>query len=247
MRALRELIFVEFKLFFREPIAVFFTILFPFIPLLLFGTIFGKQPAMPGFRVIDLYVPALMAMVVGYLGLMGIPIAISEYREQGVLKRYSVSPMSPGKFVFAHVIVQFTLLAAVSVLIAAVAELVFDIRFAGSLALFALGIIISSVSLFTLGFLVVKICRTTRTTQAVGSTIFFIMLFLSGAAIPRILFPEWLQQVTNYVPLTHVVNTLTGLWVGQSLNEQLASVIVLLGITVAAYLLIRQNFGWRES
>ncbi len=74
MRSIKEVIIVEFKTFLREPIGVFFALLFPILLLLLFGMIFGSDPAMPGFKVIDFYVPALISMIIGTVGLMGIPI-----------------------------------------------------------------------------------------------------------------------------------------------------------------------------
>jgi len=246
MKSLRELIAVEFKLFLREPMAVFFSLLFPILLLLVLGTAFGSYPAMPGFRVIDLITAGVIAMVIGHLGLMGIPIAISEYREQGVLKRYRVSPLPLRNLVLSHVSVQFALLLIVSLLIVIVAELVFDIRFDGNLGLVVLAITISAFSMFTLGFAIVGIFSSPRTVQAVGSAIFFVMLFTSGAAIPRREFPAWLQKVTDYVPLTHVVELLQGLWIGEPLRAQWVALTVLLGIAIAAFLVARLTYQMRE-
>ncbi len=246
IKTTKELILVEFRLFLREPITVFFTVFFPFIPLLLFGTIFGDTPVKPGFRAIDFLVPATIAMVVGYLGLMWTPIAISEYREQGVLKRYKVSPLPLWNFFLAYITVQFALLLVVSLLLATVAKLIFDIRFGGNPGLITMGMIVSSISMSMMGFMVVGICSSPRMTQALGSVLFFAMLFMSGAAIPRMIFPAWLQEVTNYVPLTHVVDMLTGLWIGEPLRDQLVPLVVLFGIAVAAFLIAKLTYQLRE-
>lgn len=244
MNALWELIRIETRLFLREPVAVFFTVVFPFLPLLLFGTLFGRVPAMPGFRVIDLYVPALIAMVVAFLGLMGLPIALSEYREQGVLKRYRASPLSLGKVFAAHTTVQFALLLAVSGLIVWVADLVFGLRFEGNLALILAVVVVGTLSLFTVGFALVGLCGGSRTTQAVGSVLFFLMLFTSGAAIPRRQFPPWLKELTDWVPLSHLVDALTAVWVGAPLTDQFPSLAILLGIAAVAFPIARKTFRW---
>ena len=42
--------------------------------------------------------------------------------------------------------------------------------------------------------------------------IFYPMLFLSGAAIPRSIMPDFLQQIAGFLPLTHVVILVEDLW-----------------------------------
>jgi ABC-2 type transport system permease protein len=244
MNATWELIRIETKLYLREPVAVFFSMVFPFLPLLVFGTLFGRGPAMPGFRVIDVYVPALIAMVVAYLGLMGLPIALSEYREQGVLKRYRASPLSLGRFFAAHLAVQFVLLLLVSAAVTWVADLAFGLRFVGNLALVLAVIVIGTVSLFAVGFALVGLCNSSRTTQTVGSVLFFLMLFTSGAAVPRRQFPPWLKELTDWVPLSHLVDTLTAAWVGDPLAGHYHSIAILLGIAAVAFPVARKTFRW---
>jgi ABC-2 type transport system permease protein len=244
MRSIKEVIIVEFKTFLREPIGVFFALLFPILLLLLFGTIFGSDPAMPGFKVIDFYVPALMSMIIGTVGLMGIPIAISSYREYGILKRYRVSPISLSTFLSAHIAVQFILSLVSSLLIVVVAELVFDIRFAGNPFLVALAFIVSTIPTFAIGFALGGIFSSVRTTQAVGSAIFFPMMFTSGMAMPRHLFPEWLQSVTEYLPFTRMVDLITGMWIGVPLIGQLISLEILIITAIIAFLFAKLTFKW---
>jgi ABC-2 type transport system permease protein len=244
MKALWELVRIETRLYLREPVAVFFSMVFPFLPLLIFGTLFGNVPAMPGFRVIDVYVPALIAMVVAFLGLMGLPIALSEYREQGVLKRYRASPLSLGKVFAAHTAVQFALLLLVSAAITWVADLTFGLRFVGNFALIFAVVVVGTVSLFTVGFALVGLCSSSRTTQAVGSVLFFLMLFTSGAAIPRRQFPPWLKEATDWVPLSHLVDALTAVWVGDPLAGHYDSLAILVGIAAVAFPIAKKTFRW---
>ena len=246
MKALRALVLVEFTTFLREPIAVFFTLVFPQIPLLVFGTVYGDLPVTRHFRVIDLYVPAVLAMLMGMVGLRGVPIAISEYKEQGVLKRFRATPLALEKFLAVHVFVQFIILLISSLLIVVVASLVFGIRFifVSNAAWIGLAMVIGSAWLFTVGFAVAGVCSSARSAQMVGSGIFFSMFFVSGAAIPRAQFPEWLIGVTNYVPLTHVVDSLTGLWIGRSVSEHLISLGILSSLALIALVFTKLTFRW---
>ena len=64
----------ELKLFLREPFAVFFTLMFPILLLVVFGSAYGGYGDETGYRFIDIYVPAIMATVIANVGIMGLPI-----------------------------------------------------------------------------------------------------------------------------------------------------------------------------
>ena len=72
------------------------------------------------------------------------------------------------------------------------------------------------------------------------------MFFLSGAAIPRELFPEWLAKVALLLPMTHTVDALSGLWLGDSLSENLDAIAILVGLTVVATLVAKRVFKWQR-
>ncbi|MCL6626272.1 MAG: ABC transporter permease, partial [Alicyclobacillus shizuokensis] len=93
MKSIARMFWAEILLFVREPFAMFFTLLFPVILLLLFGSVYGHYDMHNGFRFIDIYIPSLFAMVIANLGLISIPITLAEYRERGILKHYQVTPM----------------------------------------------------------------------------------------------------------------------------------------------------------
>jgi ABC-2 type transport system permease protein len=82
MNAYFKLTWMQLKLFGREPVALFFTLVFPLMVLLLFGMIFGNA-ADPqygpqyggGYGYIDALVPGLAAIIIGTVALMSIPVA----------------------------------------------------------------------------------------------------------------------------------------------------------------------------
>ncbi len=47
MKSLLKMTWVEAKLFLREPVSAFFTLIFPLMMLFIFGTIYGTKPV-PG-------------------------------------------------------------------------------------------------------------------------------------------------------------------------------------------------------
>jgi ABC-2 type transport system permease protein len=76
MNVLRKLTLTETKLFFREPIAVFFVLLFPVLLLVILGSVPSfRQPSadLGGARVIDLYAPIVIALSIAMLALSSLP------------------------------------------------------------------------------------------------------------------------------------------------------------------------------
>jgi ABC-2 type transport system permease protein len=79
MHSLLKLTWTETKLFLREPMAAFFTLVFPVMILFFFGSIYGNEPTpfFGGYGSVDVSVPAYTAMIIATSGLLGLSIVIS--------------------------------------------------------------------------------------------------------------------------------------------------------------------------
>lgn len=243
MRALWKMTIVETKLFMREPAAVFFTLAFPILVLLLFGSIFGSYPIPgTGLKSIDLYAPALTGMVIGTVGLIGIPTTIASYRETGALRRLRATPLHPSTILGAQVIVNLLMTMLGIALLLVTALLVFGMKLPDDALTITAALIFSSLSFFAAGFALAGLLPTVRVASAAGQALFLPMLFLSGAALPREELPDALRQVSEFLPLTHVVNLIQDLWLGEGWNW--LAISVLLGLFVAALIVSARTFRW---
>ena len=246
IRSFITLWIVECKLFLRQPTAAFFTFVLPIFFFLLFGSIFGEAPLWnrPEVRYIDFYAPALMAAYIGQAGLTNLTNFLVEYRLLGILKRYVVSPLSLGFYLCVHVAMQTIIFIISSLILIGVAEMVFDLHFRGHWAVVIFVGLICMTCFFALGFLVNSLFKSPRSTQALSQFLFLIMFFLSGATFPRQMFPEWLQNLSWGSPLTHVVTTFSGVWLGDSIYQYINSLLFLTVITVLSYLISTRIFKW---
>jgi len=239
----------EFKLFMREPIAVFFQFIFPTLLLALFGTLFGSMPignaSGAEMRMIDFYLPALMVVMIGQAGFLNLPVTLSNYREGGILKRFHASPVHLHTYLLAQIAVQIVVLLLSAVLMMAVAELLFDARFVGNLAYVFITFVLSVICMFSLGFVISGVFSAPKSNQAVGNFVFLIMFFLSGATVPHQLFPDWLVDVSYALPLTYAVQALSGFWMGDPMYQHTSSLLVLAGTSVVAVSLARYTFRWK--
>jgi len=237
---------MEAKLFLREPIGAFFTLVFPLMMLFLFGSIYGNKPTslFNGLGTIDISVPAYTAMIIATTGLLGLTITMSAYRENGVLRRLRTTPISPLLVLVSQVIVLFLMTTFGMVLLIIAGKLVYHIHFYGNALNVILGFILCSLSFFSLGFVLAGLMPTARTAQVVGMVLLYPMLFLSGAGFPRELLPEAIKNISVFLPLTYVVNLLRGLWVGEAWSHHTTDVIVLASILITGILVSIKTFRW---
>jgi ABC-2 type transport system permease protein len=246
MRSLLKMTWMEAKLFLREPVGAFFTLVFPLMMLILFGSIYGSNPV-PGAnaqQTMDMLIPALTSMVIGIAGLMSITLTLATYRENGILRRLRTTPVSPLVVMTAQVIVVFAMTSIGVLLLFIAGKMLYHVNFPGSILSLTAGFILSSLSFFGIGFILAGIMRTARTAQIVAMVLMYPMLILSGAAWPRELMPATVQKFSAYLPLTYVVNLMRGLWMGEPWGIHLLDVAVLLGVLLLGILISVKTFRW---
>ena len=246
MKSLLKMTWMEAKLFLREPVGAFFTLVFPLMMLFLFGSMYGNKPVLEfgGRGTIDISVPAYTAMIIATTGLMGLTITMAAYRENGVLRRLRTTPVSPLVILTALVIVLFSMTAFGMFLLVVAGKLVYGLHFEGNVLSVLAGFILCSMSFFALGFVLAGLMPTARTAQVVGMVLLYPMLFLSGAGYPRELLPEAIKKISTFLPLTYVVNLLRGLWIGEAWGGHFLNVAVLVGILILGVVISTFTFRW---
>ena len=99
MKSLLKLTFIDLKLYLRNYIASFFTLVFPLLMLVLFGSIYGNQPLpmFGGHGTVDITVPGYIAtLVIGTTAFLSLPVDLALQRQLGVLRRMRATPLRPG-------------------------------------------------------------------------------------------------------------------------------------------------------
>jgi ABC-2 type transport system permease protein len=246
MKGLWKLTVIESKLFLRQPTAIFFTLVFPIILLAVFGAIYGNEPSefFGGHGYIDTVCPAFIGLVMAMTGFTSIPGAVASYRERGVLRRLRASPIRSNTILLAWVMVYtFVTLLAVALMLL-FGRIAFGLRFEGVMGSVLLFAIISMISVFSLGFIIASLAPTVRTAETVGMAIYFPMIFLSGATIPVQTMPDTLLKITNILPLTHIVKLMQGLWFGDSWQNYLINISVIVGLAIVGIFVSAITFRW---
>ena len=247
MRGVSQLIVVQFKLFYREPAAFFFTLVFPMLLLLVFGSLFGGQVIedLPGnFKVVDAMVPAYTALIIGSSAFMGIPTNTASARETKVLRRFRATPISPLTYLTAEVVVFFAMTLVGMALLILVGIIVYDLRFGGFWLSMLGGFALCTGAFFAVGYVVASVSPTARVATTVGMGLFFPQIFLSGVMYPTQLMPELMRQISQALPMTYAVELLQGLWFGFAWGDRLDAVVILGGMLVIGTALAVKTFRW---
>jgi ABC-2 type transport system permease protein len=245
MNALTKLTVTESKLFFREPIAVFFTLVFPLLLLVVIGSVPALRrpdPNFAGARFIDLYAPVVIALSIAMLALSGLPQMLATYREKGILRRMATTPVRPIRMLSAQLIMCSALSVLTMIVVVAVGRIAFDVPLPRQIAAYLLAYVLSAVATLAMGLLIAALAPSGKGAGAIGSILFFPVLFLAGLWGPRATMPEWFRRISDFTPLGAGVQSLQdaagGAW------PQLLHVAVMIGWTVAAGALAARYFRW---
>lgn len=244
------MILQEVRIRLREPIAVFFDILWAPLMLLLFGTIFsaGAESGMPGFRNVDFMVPNLILLAIIVIGFLDFTPDVASERESGFLRRLHVTPMRPMVYLLglAAAALIVTLLSVALLLV--LGKLLFGLRFHGSYSALLWAFFLALLLIYPFSFLLAGISTTSSMARALGFVVGFPLMFLSGAAgVPLELFPEGLLKVSQWLPATVGAKLMAAAWLGQDLGALRMENLYAILFGLACIILSARFFRWDDQ
>ena len=241
--AWRRLLRTEAKLLLREPTLIFWAVVFPLILTIAMGVAGDRHDKqLGGLSLVDVYVPVAMAMVITILAVTAVPVILASYREKGVLRRMSTTPVRPTMLLGADAAVNVTLMAVATAVIAIVGRLAFGVHLPTQGFGFVLTLVLTAGAMMSLGALVASVAPTTRIAQGLGTLLFFPMMFFAGLWVPRQQMSSGLRHVSDFTPLgaatAAIQDTMHGHWPG------LGHVAVLAGYAIVLSLAASRLFRW---
>ncbi|GLX01064.1 ABC transporter permease [Microtetraspora sp. NBRC 16547] len=243
----KKLILTETKLFLREPAAVFFVVVLPAALLLVLGASIpgfrDADPSLGGERVIDTQLPGMMVLLsIVTLALSSLPSTLVAYREKGVLRRMSTTPIRPTALLVAQIAISAVVAVLSTALTLTLGHLVLGVPVPRQLAAFAGVLVLGAVAMFSIGLWLAAVAPNTRVVQGAGAVVMFPLLFLGGMWLPRDLMPSALRVVSDFTP--------TGAF-GQVLRDTMAGhapglphLAVLAGWALIAGIAAARMFRW---
>lgn len=249
-RGLSTLVRAETTLFLRDRGNVFFVVVFPTVLLVGMGfAIPGMRDPITdlpepwlGLRAVDLFAPLMLCVTAATAGLTTVPAYLASYRETGVLRRMSTTPMRPQGVLAAQAVVQLVGVAFGGALALAVARLVFGTPMPANPALAVLVFVLAVAAMFGIGVLIGGLAPRAVTASGLGMLIYFPMLFLAGLWTPGPLMPDVVERIATYSPLGAAAQAMNQAWFGSGLPW--VQLFVMVGWAVLMFTIAARTFRW---
>jgi len=242
----------ETRVWLRDFGSVFFGILFPSVILLGVGLgipgmrepITDAPPDSPWYGVtpIATYLPTVLSMAIGTLAVLSLPVTFATFRDKGVLRRLSTTPMRPQALIVTHLTINVVTTLVGVALALVVAQLAFGLVAPEQLGVVLLAFVLGMLAMFSVGMLLSALVSKPSTANAVGSLIYFPMLFLAGLWTPGPIMPDVVRQIGQFTPMGATAQAMDAGWFGEGFP--LLQVVVMVGWTVVLLPLAARLFRW---
>lgn len=192
------------KVFWRNPAAVFFTVLFPVVLLLIFATVFGDQTidVAGGIEITTYYVPAIITLAVVSATMQTLAMSVVIAREESRLKRGRGTPMPAWVFIAGRVgnsIVVATLMLA---LVALLGRLLYGVPIPWERAPELLVVlVVGATSFCCLGIALTAAIPSQDAAAPIVNALLLPLYFLSGVFIPDDELPSGVIDFANHFPI----------------------------------------------
>jgi imidazolonepropionase-like amidohydrolase/ABC-type multidrug transport system permease subunit len=244
MKAFLALLKIDLKLAMRNRGVLFFNYLFPLIFFFMFAQMYHAREG----KVILLVVT--MVTVIGVLGngLWGAGMRAVQEREENILRRYKVTPITPVPLLAASMITGVIIYLPSVILLLLLANRIYGMAVPSSIVSYILFVCVGAIALRSIGLIIAAVVNSNQEAQILINLVYMPMLLLSGATIPLTFMPGWLQIITQFIPATYVTTGVSRiLQGGESIVQNWKSVMALLLSAGVGLFIATKLFRWEKE
>ncbi len=193
----------------------------------------------------DYLFAGMLGFAIMSLGIFGMANDFPANKKVGRLRRFEATPLRTSQLILGTML-YYLVLAVMSLGLMYIAGLiVFDFQMRGDFFNLFVFAIISTVSMFGFGLAIGGWAKNENQAAPISNLVAFPLMFLSGVFFPRFLMPEWLQSVSDYVPLTPIVDGTRLIITEGATILQLGEQLIVIGVwTIVIYTLAIKIFRW---
>ena len=196
-------------------------------------------------RYVDWVIPGILGMNLMFSAFFGIGFVIVRYRKNGVLKRLKATPLKPLEFISAQIVSRLIILLIISITIFTVANLMLDLLVIGSYIDMLIVVILGCTAMLSMALIFAARIKSEELANTSLNAITLPMLLLSEAWFSLDSAPEWVQNLSQIFPLTHMVGAARSIMLdGASLADVSSSILFLAAIIVVSLALVSRIFKW---
>lgn len=236
-----KLTWVETKIFVREPMGVIGTFVIPVVLFVIVGRAFRGQVETNSAQT-PFNLPIFTGLIIAVSAVTSLVAIISIYREGGILKRLRATPLSPVMILGAHVLIKLVFAGITLGLLVLAGRRVLPGAMDVSLPSFTAALLLSTLSILSLGFVIASLVPTARFAQPITALLLYPMIAMSGLFFPLEMLSLPLNILALAFPTTHAVSLMQGIWDGAGWDlGSTAALVAVFGVCTA---LSTKVFRW---
>ena len=238
------LVKINLKKLIREPVYLFLMLLFPAVLTLVFGISFSDPKLGMDFNIMT---PGLLAYACIFI-IMTVAMSFTDEREQGLLKRINITPMTSGEFMGSH-LVSNMVIAILQMIVVLVIAFLFGFRPLSNVVGFILAFFIIelfALSSIGLGLITATIAKTAGTATGL-SFIFILPQMFFGTFIPL---SDTTRIIATFIPSYYVTDALISIFRGDILTSKnilidLAVIAIVSILIIIIGIQLFKKFGYK--
>jgi ABC-type multidrug transport system permease subunit len=221
----------------------FFSVVFPLGMFFAFAGIFARGNP----RAVSYFLgPAIAFNVMG--SFWGLSAALVGFREQGILRRFHVTPVTASDMLASSLLATYLLTLPTVCIELFLARVIFHVSSLGDLVSLAILVTVGTVSFGSLGLIVASVTNTMQETQILNQLIWLPLIFLSGATFPLGYLPKSVQHVGMFLPATYLVTGLqNAMYASFPASKLLIQISALGSWAILSFFIAAQLFRWEPE
>lgn len=244
MKAFLAFLKIDLKLAMRNRAVLFFNYLFPLMFFFVFALAFHAKEGGTAVIVVT------MVTTIGILssGFFGAGMRAVQEREENILRRYKVTPITPVPLLCASIAMGIILYLPTVALMLFLAHNLFGMPVPANLFSLFVFVCVGSAAFRALGLIIAAVVNSSQEANILIQIVYMPMLFLSGATFPLSFMPTWLQIVTQFIPAGYLVSGMSGILQHGETVAQNWKPLFALAITLLVGLFISTKlFRWEKE
>jgi imidazolonepropionase-like amidohydrolase/ABC-type multidrug transport system permease subunit len=244
MAAYIALIRTSLRLTMRDRTVLFFNYLFPLIFFFIFAQAMHAEQGGMINQVVN------MVLTIGVLGsgFFGAGMRAVSDREQNILRRFKVAPISPMPILVSAMITGIIHYMPVLFIVLTLSHFLYGMPIPPQWPSLAVFLIAGVFAFRALGLIVAAVVNSMQESGLVTQLLYLPMLFLSGATFPISIMPVWLQIIAQFLPATHFFTGMQAiLGAHESLLQNLQPFFALLLCGVVGLFISSKLFRWEKG
>jgi ABC-2 type transport system permease protein len=190
--------------------------------------------------------PGLLGWAIASGAAFGAAITLVGWRENKLLRRLRLAPVSTGSVVLARIGISVVIaMVQLAVFLAIAATPYFGLKLTASWWMAIPIVACGTLAFMSIGLLVGSFAKTQQAATSIANLIILPMAFLGGAFIPLDYAPAWIREVSYAMPLRYLVTGMQDVMArGEGPAAALPAMGILLGLAAVLTVISLRVFRW---